>query len=261
MAADRRRAAVIGHPVAHSRSPRMHNAAYAALGLDWEYDALDVAPDDLEEFVRALPAGDLVGVNVTIPHKMQVLQLCGSLSAEARRAGSVNTIVVGGDGRLHGDSTDGRGLLWAIGETDPGAALVLGAGGSARAAVAALQDAGWLVAVSARRPEAASQLGVEVVPWPPVDLPELVVNATPIGQAGDLVSLPLDPALLRPGQTVVDLAYRGDGLPTALARAGERAGARAVDGLDVLVGQGLLAFELLTGVSPPVDVMRAAARS
>lgn len=255
------RVAVIGHPVAHSRSPRMHTAAYEALGMgEWSYEAIDVPPGELAEFVAELPHSGLRGVNVTIPHKVSVVELCDVVSAEAVRAGSVNTLLSEPEG-IRGESTDGRGLLWALGPRDEGSALVLGAGGAARAVVPALVDAGWDVAVTARRPEAAAALGVRVETWPPRALPDLVVNATPIGQAGDPDTLPFDPALLRPGMIVADLAYLGDGRQTALCRAVAAAGAEVVDGLEVLVGQGLLAFELFTGRYPPVDAMLAGARA
>jgi shikimate dehydrogenase len=264
MAADEvgRRAAVIGHPVAHSRSPAMHTAAYRALGLNWEYTAVDVPPSDLRSFITGLAAAGYAGVNVTIPHKQAVLGLCDELSGEARRAGSVNTVLVR-EGRLRGETTDGAGLLWALGRLEPADALVLGAGGAARAVVAALRAAGWRVAVSARRPGAAAELGADVAPWPPAGAAGLVVNTTPIGQGeypvpGTKYSYP--PELIGPGMVVVDLAYRGDGAPTPLIDAAGERGARAVDGLEVLVGQGIYAFELLTGVPAPVDVMRAAAR-
>jgi shikimate dehydrogenase len=259
------RAAVIGHPVAHSRSPAMHTAAYRALGLDWEYTAIDVPPDGLEAFVAGLAAAGCAGVNVTIPHKQAVLALCDELSAEARRAGSVNTILVRA-GRLRGETTDGAGLLWALGDVEPAGALVLGAGGAARAAVAALVGAGWSVAVSARRPEAAAALGVEVRTWPPTEGARLVVNATPVGQReagtvpGGPGTVPIPVELITPDTIVCDLAYRGDGAATPLVVAARNRGARAVDGIDVLVGQGIYAFELFTGVPAPVEVMRAAAR-
>jgi shikimate dehydrogenase len=258
MAAEpRRRAAVIGHPVGHSRSPAMHTAAYRALGLDWEYSRVDVEPADLAAFVAGLDAAGFAGVNVTIPHKQAVLELCDEVSEEARRAGSVNAVLVR-DGRLRGETTDGFGLLWALGDAEPGDALVLGAGGAARAAVTALADAGWGVSVSARRPEAAAELGAGVEPWPPRSGASLIVNATPVGQR-DAGPGPIPLELITPGTIVCDLAYRGDGRPTPLMRATADRGARAVDGLDVLVGQGIAAFELFTGVSAPVDVMRAAA--
>ena len=260
----RRRAAVIGHPVGHSRSPAMHTAAYRALGLDWEYTAMDVEPSGLPGFIAGLDPGGFAGVNVTIPHKQAVLELCDEVSDEARRARSVNTILVRG-GRLRGETTDGFGLLWALGGAQPADALVLGAGGAARAAVTALADAGWRVRVSARRGEAAAELGVAVEPWPPQTGATLVVNATPVGQQpagtvpGQPGTVPISPELITPKTIVCDLAYRGDGSPTPLVEAAAARGARAVDGLDVLVGQGIAAFELFTGVPAPVDVMRAAA--
>jgi shikimate dehydrogenase len=261
MAAERRGAAVIGHPVAHSRSPRMQTAGFRAAGLDWPYTAIDVPRDGLDAFLAGLGDSGLAGVNVTIPHKRAVIAACDTLSAEAEAAGSVNTIVVNTEGRLLGHSTDGRGLLWALGERSPADALVLGAGGAARAVVAALGEAGWSVRVSARRPDAAAALGTAVEPWPPARLASLVVNATPLGQAGDPGSLPLDPGLLRPGMLVCDLAYRGDGEPTALGREAAGRGADVVDGLEVLLGQGIFAFRLLTGLEAPVEAMRRAVRA
>ncbi|MGN6379283.1 MAG: shikimate dehydrogenase [Gaiellales bacterium] len=261
MGGERRRAAVIGHPIAHSRSPQMHNAAYAALGLDWRYEAVDVAPHELEAFVRGLEGAGYAGVNVTIPHKQAVLELCDLVAPEATAAGSVNTIVVQDGGRLIGHSTDGRGLLWALGGISPTRALVLGSGGAARAAVHALKAAGWEVLVSARQRQAADELGAELLMWPPPQAAPLVVNATPIGQAWDPAQMPIAPWLIEPGWTVCDLAYQGDGRPTALASAAAARGARVVDGLEVLVGQGIYAFQLLTGVTAPVEVMRSAARA
>jgi shikimate dehydrogenase len=261
MAGERRRAAVIGHPVAHSRSPHMHNAAYRALGMDWDYAAADVEPDELAEFVRGLAQAGYAGVNVTIPHKQAVLELCDEVAPEARRAGSVNTVVVGDDGRLTGHSTDGRGLLWALGDVQPTTALVLGSGGAARAAVQTLKDAGWSVRVAARTPNAAHQLGAERTHWPAPEAAPLVVNATPIGQAWDPADMPIAPWLIEAGSTVCDLAYRGDGHPTLLCLAATAQGARVVDGLEVLIGQGIYAFELLTGRPAPVEVMRSAARA
>jgi len=259
-----RLAGVMGWPVSHSRSPQMHNAAYAALGLDWAYVPLPVAPERLEDALRGLGALGFAGVNVTIPHKEDVAALCDELSDEARRAGSANTVLVRGDGTLRGETTDGPGMLAAIGDLPEGDAVVLGAGGAARAAVAALLDAGHTVHISARRPEAAEQLAREIggqaVPWPIGRAPALIVNATPMGQAGAADELPFDAELLSPGTVVCDLAYRGDGAPTGLIAEAHRRGARAVDGLDVLVGQGALSFRMFTGHEAPVEVMRDAVR-
>ena len=113
MAAEPRRAGVIGHPVAHSRSPAMHSAAYTELGMPWEYVAVDVPPGRLAEFVSGMAAAGFAGVNVTIPHKQAVLPMCSQVGAEAAAAGSVNTLLVR-DGTIHGESTDGRGLLWGF---------------------------------------------------------------------------------------------------------------------------------------------------
>jgi len=259
-----RLAGVIGWPVSHSRSPQMHNAAYEALGLDWAYMALPVAPPRLADALRGLAALGFAGVNVTIPHKQAAAALCHELSAEAGRAGSVNTITVGVDGSLRGDTTDGAGMLDAIGRIPDGPALVLGAGGAARAAVAALVDAGLDVAVSARRDDAAlrlaEDLGGRAEPWPPRRGASLIVNATPVGQTGDAAALPLEEALLDRAEVVCDLAYRGDGAETGLIAAARRGNRRTVDGLDVLIGQGARSFRIFTGVEAPLDVMRTAAR-
>jgi shikimate dehydrogenase len=259
-----RLAGVIGWPVAHSRSPQMHNAAFVALDMDWAYVAMPVSPDRLEAALRGVASLGFAGVNVTIPHKQAVAALCDELSDGARRAGSVNTVLVQTDGRLRGETTDGGGMLDAIGEIPAGAALVIGAGGSARAAAAALADAGAAVTVAARRPEAAAalaaELGVAAGPWPVHEPAALVVNATPVGQAGDAAELPLGEELVAAARVVCDLAYRGDGAETGLVLAARDAGVRVVDGLDVLVGQGARAFRLFTGRDAPVAVMRQAVR-
>ncbi|HYW29776.1 MAG TPA: shikimate dehydrogenase [Gaiellales bacterium] len=259
-----RLAGVIGWPVGHSRSPLMHNAAFAALGMDWAYVAMPVAPERLEAALRGVAALGFAGVNVTIPHKQETARLCDQLSATAARARSVNTVLVGGDGLLRGETTDGQGMLDAIGELPDGVALVLGAGGAARAAALALRDAGAPVAIAARRDQAAealaAELGVDAVRWPPASAPALLVNATPVGQAGAASDLPVPEGLLDGVQVVVDLAYRGDGAVTGLVAAARARGIRPVDGLDVLVGQGAIAFRLLTGLPAPVEAMQAAVR-
>jgi shikimate dehydrogenase len=274
IAGSTRVAGVIGDPVSHSRSPQMHNAAYAALGLDWVYVPLPVAADRLEAALRGLAALGFAGANVTIPHKEAAARVCDELSTGARRSGTVNTVVVA-DGRLRGETTDGPGLVAAIeragaGATLAGEALLVGAGGAARAAAVALVDAGAArVTVSARRPEASAAIAgalaplapgrVEAAASAPAEAPAVVVNATPVGQRDD--ALPLDPALIGAGTLVCDLAYRADGSPTPLAAAARARGATVVDGLDVLVEQGVLAFALLTGRDPPRDVIESAARA
>lgn len=233
---------LLGHPVAHSRSPRMQNAAFAARALDWVYVAHDVAPQRLAEAVSGLAALGYAGANVTIPHKSAVLALCDEVDEVAARAGSVNTLVVDG-GRVHGCSTDGLAVTARL-DAAGRRALVLGAGGAAKAAVAALEDAGAQVTSATRRDPR----------WPPdAAAYDVVVNATPVKD---------DPLVaLRPEQQVVDLAYNADGSETALAAAARAAGcALVVDGLEVLVRQGAASFERWTGVPAPVAVMEAAVR-
>jgi shikimate dehydrogenase len=258
-----RLAGVIGWPVEHSRSPQMHNAAFDALGMDWAYVALPVAPDRLEAALRGLPALGFAGVNVTIPHKEPVAELCDTVSDEARRAGSVNTVIVGADGGLRGELTDGRGVIDELGEIPRERAVVLGAGGAARAVIVALADAGHSVDICARDATAAAaladELGVGTTPWPLGEPVPLLVNATPVGQRDE--DLPVDEELLSQVAAVCDLAYRGNADATPLIHAARRQGARTVDGIDVLVGQGVHAFRLFTGVDAPVDVMRVAARA
>jgi shikimate dehydrogenase len=224
IAATTRLVALLGHPVAHSLSPRMHNAAFAARGLDWAYVALDVPPERLEAAVRGLAALGFAGANVTAPHKLAAAQLC-----DERDADSVNTLVFA-DGRIVGTSTDAAVLAGLELER----AVIIGDGGAAQAFRAVLPDA----RVFSRRGE-----------WPP-DLSgaELVVHATPVRD---------EPIVeLNPGQTLVDLPYPD----SATARAAREAGARVLDGLDVLVAQGAASFERWTGVPAPVDVMRRATR-
>jgi shikimate dehydrogenase len=212
---------ILGWPVEHSLSPRMHNAAFAALGLDWAYVPLPTPPEALAEAVRGLVALGFAGANVTAPHKLSVTALCET------DAPSVNTLVVR-DRVVEGWTTDAA-ILSALHAERP---IVIGDGGAATAFVHALPHARRF----SRRAE-----------WPPdaADA-DLVVNAT---SARDEVL-----AELGPGQTLVDLPYP----ETATARAARQAGARVVSGLDVLVAQGAASFELWTGLPAPVEVMRAA---
>ena len=247
-------AGVLGFPAGHSRSPAMMNAAFAELGLDWRYQALPVPPERFQETVRALPGSGYRAANVTIPHKLAAHGLADELTDAARAIGAVNTLSFE-DGRIVGHNTDAGGLLDALGEPVPATALVLGAGGAARAAVWALADAGAQVTVWNRTPprarKLAKELGVEHAERP--GPAELLVNATSIGLHPDdpLTGLPLVEA-----RVVVDLVY-GDA-PTPIARWAEERGARLVDGLEVLVRQGALSLAFWTGREPPLDVMRRA---
>ncbi len=256
---------LLGSPVAHSLSPRMQNAAFAARGLDWAYVPLPVEPARLEAALAGLVALGFAGANVTIPHKTTAIAFCDELDPVAERAGSVNTIVVS-DGRLLGSSTDGLAVTEAVAVAGS-RALLLGAGGAAQAVATALLDAGSAsLVVAARRAERAEALAARlrtVAPaaaveaagaWPPdAGDATLVVHATPV----------LDEPLVRltAGQSVVDLAYRPDGRPTALAEAARATGCtEVVDGLEVLVRQGAASFTRWTGVEAPLEVMRGALR-
>lgn len=255
------RLGVLGWPVAHSRSPVMHRAAFEALGLgDWTYQHLPVPPELFDEVVRSLPAAGFAGANVTIPHKEAALALADEASEPAQRIGAANTLTFDPDGRILASNTDAPGLLLALGGSPAGSqALVLGAGGGARAAVAALIEAGAEVAVWNRTPERAARLvgdlGGRVADAPgPADL---LVNCTSVGLTDTLASLPLGD--LGAYATVVDLAYGED--ETELVTAARAAGATVVDGLDVLVAQGALSFAAWTGREAPVAAMRAAVRN
>ena len=263
---------VIGDPVAHSRSPRMQNAALHALGLNWAYVPLPVKAADLESVLRGLQAVGFVGVNVTVPHKEAVARLVDELRPTAQASGSVNTVIFAEDGRLIGDSTDGPAIAAAVAseieETYRGSVLVLGAGGSARAAAAALAQDGCAVQIHARRFEAAEALARDLVGSGNVvavaEFPDpvggVVVNCTPVGALVDPDGMPLPASRLLDVRVVVDLAYRADATPTPLITAAAEAGCAVVDGLEVLARQGAKALEIWTGESAPLEVMLAAAR-
>ncbi len=317
------RLGVLGWPVAHSRSPAMHTAALAAVGLqEWTYQRLPVPPELFAETTRALGAAGFAGANVTIPHKHAALALADSATAAARAIGAANTLSFAPDGTIAAENTDAPGLIAALGHTPPDGlgcsprglrALVLGAGGSARAVVWALREAGarevsvWN-RTAARAAELASALDVRAVPEPePADI---LVNCTSVGldvaPASDAVQRPVageSRALERPvaggpgalerpvaggpggpaanatdGQRVaqalnqlhltldlvgrysyvIDLVYRADTTPLLLAA--RQTGVPTLDGLEPLVAQGALSFELWTGRAAPLEVMRAAAR-
>jgi shikimate dehydrogenase len=282
-----RRLGVLGWPVAHSLSPRMHAAALAALGLErWRYQLLPLPPELFAETVRALPRAGFAGANVTIPHKRAALEVADEASARARAIGAANTLTFSPDGAIAAENTDAPGLIAAIAdmlEPQPLAgrsALVLGAGGSARAAVWALLDAGAAdVAIWARRPERAralaEELGGRAVARP--QAADLLVNCTPVGleraatgaeegpkaaleqssseeEALNQLGMALDG--LHEYSNVVDLVYRTGGTP--LLAAARRLGLRTLGGAEILVRQGALSLRLWTGLEPPLDVMRAA---
>ncbi|HZV75926.1 MAG TPA: shikimate dehydrogenase [Conexibacter sp.] len=258
---------VLGWPVRHSRSPAMHEAGYAALGLDdWRYQLLPVPPELLGETVRALPAAGFAGANVTIPHKQAALALADQATPSARAIGAANTLTFQPGGRIHADNTDAPGLIDALPRDPAGTtAVVLGAGGSARAVVWALLDAGAADVLvwnrtRARAERLCAEIGGRVVDDPP-QTADLLINTTSVGlQWGEdpFKALPLDADDLRGYPCLVDLAYGS--APTGLVSAARAAGVEVVDGLEILVRQGARSFERWTGRPAPLDVLRSAAR-
>jgi shikimate dehydrogenase len=244
----------------------MHNAALAELGMgeEWSYEAIDVAPDRFEERVRAMPGEGFAGANVTVPHKGAALALADELSETAREIGAANTLVFE-DGEVRADNTDAGGLLQALPASPSGQrALVLGAGGAARAVVWGLLREGAGVDVwnrtELRARHLCEELGGEPVTAPDQSDYELIVNSTAVGLDGEnpFTELPLRPGAFAPNQTVVDMVYGDE--PTELLRAAESAGATAVDGIEILVQQGALSLEIWIDRPAPLDTMRAAAR-
>lgn len=278
-----RLAAVVGHPLAHTLSPAMHNAAYAHLGLNWVYVPLDLADvTALRRFAALAPSLDIVGFNVTMPHKREMLELCDEVATTASMAGAVNTVHVT-DGRTVGYNTDGRGLLEAL-ESETGfraqgkRVVILGSGGAAGAAfVAFVLARAASITVVGRRVEGARELvdrmsphlqGVEATAVAAtsaeaaVSSADLVVNATPVGMSPDDDS-PVPAVWIHSTQTVFDMVY-GTQRPTALVAAALAVGATAVDGLGMLVCQAALAIDIWnTGAQTPAprDVMRRAAEA
>jgi shikimate dehydrogenase len=268
-----RRIALLGDPVVHSVSPAMQRAAFDAAGLRWRYETVTVPEGRLEDAWHRLRADeDLAGLNVTIPHKERIAPLLDRLEGAAARWRTVNTVAFLG-GTSIGLSTDGAGFLAALGAADPSPrtrAVVLGAGGAARAVAAALREKGSAVVVLGRNAGAggrlAEELGVSFEPWNTADPAslrralagaDLLVNATPIG-TGDPTSCPVpDDVKLEPTVTVVDLVYRPR--RTALLRRAQDRGCRTVEGVEMLIEQGALSFQAWTGLAAPLPAMRAAA--
>lgn len=253
------RLAVVGDPIAHSRSPAIHNAAFAALGMDAHYAARQARGPDVEQVMAELRSGELHGVNVTMPLKGVAAALVDELGDDARRAGSVNTIVRRPDGSLVGHSTDISAMrrLWPAPRPSP--VLVLGTGGAA--AAACLAATGRTLYVSARRPGSVAALADRLdmdlveVPWQTAVVESVLVNATPLGMERE----PLPPRLVSLASALVDLAY-GEGTTPAVEES-RRTGTPTVDGLEFLVAQAADSFRLWTGREPPIQAMSDAARN
>jgi shikimate dehydrogenase len=253
---------VVGDPVMHSRSPAIHTAGFAALGIAATFEHLLTPRDSFDEIVARLRNGDLNGVSVTMPHKDNAFAAVDMLSEVAGRSEAVNTIIAMANGQLYGSNTDVAGVTHALGILSVGPRaplLILGAGGAARAAVVA--GARHPVFVSARRSGAATEVldrtSVEgtVVPWGEGVAGAVVVNATPLGMKGE--SLPHGPLVV--GSALLDMTYGSAETPACQYFRAESL--PYADGLEMLVGQAVEAFELFTGLVPPLEVLRQAART
>ena len=252
------RAAVLGRPIAHSLSPQLHRAAYAALGLDWTYEAIEVGEDELADFVRNL-GDDWAGLSLTMPLKAAVLPLLTSSAPLVDQVGAANTVVLR-DGRRHGENTDVRGIVAALGEagvTSVRSAVVLGGGATARSALAALVSLGCRAPALVVRSDpgdtlaAALRLGVTpaVSRFTPevLDGCELLISTLPPGAADRFAPY------VRAVPALLDVVY--DPWPTRLA---EACGGVVVSGAAMLLHQAALQVQLMTGLKPPTEAMRAA---
>ncbi len=269
-------AGVIGHPVGHSRSPKLHGHWLKTYGLEGHYVPMDVAPADLETVLRTLPKAGFVGTNVTVPHKEAALRIADHVSDRATVIGAANTLVFREDGSIHADNTDGYGFMENLRAGAPdwnakdGPAVVFGAGGAARAVLQALADEGVPeILLTNRTRTRADHLKEEfgqritVVDWVQagnvIENAELVVNTTSLGMQGQPeLRVPLDG--LQPGAVVTDLVYAP--LKTNLLKTAEEAGCTVVDGLGMLLHQAVPGFERWFGVRPEVnDDLRAAVQA
>jgi shikimate dehydrogenase len=266
-------AGVIGNPIAHSRSPRLHKHWLARYGIAGDYVPLHVTEDDLEQVIRTLPKMGFVGVNITIPHKVSVMQIADQISDRAILIGAANTLIFRKDGKIHADNTDGYGFLSNLKQgapmwkADQGPAAILGAGGAARAVIEALIEAGVPQILLSNRTRGKadalkSEFGtrITVVDWVQagnmIEDASLVVNTTSLGMVGVAEPrIPLDG--LHRGQVVTDLVYNP--LRTRLLQQAEAAGCTTVDGLGMLLHQAVPGFERWFGLRPEVDdALRAA---
>lgn len=266
-------AGVIGHPVAHSKSPQLHRHWLKTHGLRGFYVPMDVAPENLREVLLALPKAGFVGVNITVPHKEAVMEIADIITDRATLIGAANTLIFRKDGKIHADNTDGYGFLENLRQGAPdwnpkaGPVAMLGAGGAARAVVASLLEAGVpeIMVSNRTRPRAealAAEFGrrLTVVDWVQagnmLEDAATVVNTTSLGMIGKPeLRVPLDG--LRKGTVVTDLVYAP--LETRLLREAREAGCHTVDGLGMLIHQAVPAFERWFGKRPVVDADTRAA--
>jgi shikimate dehydrogenase len=255
---------LIGWPVEHSRSPAMHNAVFAALGLDWCYILLPTPPDQVETVIARIRSGELQGANVTIPHKQAVMPFLDEIDPAAQAMGAVNTIVKQA-GRLIGFNTDTLGFRRSLLETGVDVkdqpCAILGAGGSARAVVYVLRELDAHITVYARDVDKARALHADChALWALSEIDPattLIVNTTPVGLSPDIDVSPWPTDLPFPKHALIfDLL--NNPARTKFMQQAEQVGLRAVNGWNMLVYQGAAAFAKWTGIEPPVDVMKQA---
>ncbi len=267
---------IIGDPIEHTMSPAMHNAAFEALGIDYTYLPFRVRPEELKNAIAGLKALGIVGLNVTIPHKVAVIPLLERIDPLAGKMGAVNTIVNEG-GLLTGYNTDAPGFLQALRskaiEPRGKKIVVIGAGGAAKGISFILAEAGASLVILNRTLSRAEELASQIAQFYQQDLKamalseanlkkaldgaDVLVNTTSAGIVPDVDLTPVPAGLLKPDIIVFDIVYNP--LETRLLREAKAAGARTIDGLDMLVWQGVLAFEKWTGRKAPFDVMKQAA--
>ncbi|RUM34210.1 MAG: shikimate dehydrogenase [Archaeoglobus sp.] len=260
---------VIGHPIKHSVSPAMHNAAFRAMGINAVYASFDVKPEDLKKAIEGAKALGIKGLNVTIPHKEEVLKLVNP-DELASKIGAANTLKFDKD--ISAYNTDAYGALKALESAGVGVSgktvLIIGAGGAARAIAFALVDRGATVAVTNRTEDRGIKLAQDVRKYgdcifiSTTELEKLkfdiLINATPVGMSGYMPGkLPVDGQLIKEGVVVFDTVYNP--METALIKLAKMRGCKVVYGIDMLVYQGVKAFEIWTGLTPPFDVMKRAA--
>jgi shikimate dehydrogenase len=261
------RACVIGNPISHSKSPKLHGYWLDRYGITGEYTALQVAEQDLETTIRSLPAKGFVGLNVTLPHKVAVLDLADQVTDRATLIGAANTLTFTEDGRIFADNTDGYGFISNLRQGAPdwdpkaGPAMIFGAGGAARAIIVALADAGVPEIIISNRTRAKAEAlradfgaRIRVVDWVQAGSAladaHLLVNTTSLGMKGAAdFKVSLD--ALRPETVVTDIVYNP--LKTPFLKAAEDVGCTAVDGLGMLLHQGVPGFERWFGQRPEVD--------
>ncbi|MEK6752329.1 MAG: shikimate dehydrogenase [Chloroflexota bacterium] len=267
---------LIGHPLSHSLSPKLHTAALQACGLQGDYSLFPIHPDDkqaLKDLLARIRSGEIHGLNVTIPHKQNVIPLLDDLTPTAKAIGAVNTICLR-ESKLIGDNTDATGFLIDLNHflannqseiADRKSVIVLGAGGSARAIVYALLNNGWNVTLAARRIEQAQELAAQFENVNALELNlqtfqlsnlQLIVNTTPLGMTPNIDQSPLPENLSLPSNVFIyDLVYNPR--KTKLVRNARAQGLQAATGLGMLIEQAALAFELWTGHNPSRELMRA----